>query len=522
MEKYRNLKRSLAFLLCAAMLVSYMPSPAYALDGENADTQQVAAGTGDSGGNDSSDSSERKAPDTTAVSGNAASDTTPSDKGEKVEVASEEQREDETPEVASGTDPPASKDLSSTGEKAEEQAAPEEVVLLAAGEEGDAIETINVNFRDRDGKIFSTREVKEGDDFGSLPATISREDYVAYWAYGTYKTDGQSGSWDASASDRVSNGEKIDFSRAKDGEINIVPYYEKITYTVNFYSEDKTTPIASRTVDVDTSYCLNDIPAVPAKTGHSGKWVYSDGDSNRDFNNSVVNKTDRSVWAKYDQTVFTVEFVIPKGDDKFENYETDTYYSGDSLTLPAEPAVDGKEFAGWYVGETQYTGGEAVTQNLTLTAHFTDEYSVRFVVLADDGETELETLSQYFRTTGDPIGTMPEDPFVAGKIFEKWVLKGTDTAVTKDTIVNENLVVVAKFRNISVYNITAKYFYKNDSGDKVYFNTDLYQAEAEELPYSIDVPATTETDPDQVSGGPLYYAKTPSVTVKEEDFDKRT
>ena len=111
MEKYRNLKRSLAFLLCAAMLVSYMPSPAYALDGENADTQQVAAGTGDSGGSDSSDSSERKAQDTTAVSGNAASDTTPSDKGEKVEAVTEKQREDETPEVASGTDPPASKNL---------------------------------------------------------------------------------------------------------------------------------------------------------------------------------------------------------------------------------------------------------------------------------------------------------------------------------------------------------------------------------------------------------------------------
>ena len=48
MEKYKNLKRSLAFLLCAAMLVTYMPSPVFTLADENADAPELAAGEADS------------------------------------------------------------------------------------------------------------------------------------------------------------------------------------------------------------------------------------------------------------------------------------------------------------------------------------------------------------------------------------------------------------------------------------------------------------------------------------------
>ena len=82
MEKYRNLKRSLAFLLCAAMLVSYMPLPAFALDGENADTQQVSADSGDSGGGGSDTSSDKKTTDNTAVQEKADSSSEASTKGQ--------------------------------------------------------------------------------------------------------------------------------------------------------------------------------------------------------------------------------------------------------------------------------------------------------------------------------------------------------------------------------------------------------------------------------------------------------
>ena len=161
--------------------------------------------------------------------------------------------------------------------------------------------------------------------------------------------------------------------------------------------------INSKNVDVDSSYCLNDIPAVPAVEGYRGKWVCSTGD----FTNSViVPEEGLNVWAEYEQNVFTVTFTVDDG-----TYQTDTYYIDDELELPADPVVEGKEFLGWYIGETKYNGGEAVDSDLTLTAKFKEEYFVNFVILADDG-TVSETLSQYFRTGGETIGTMPQNPFV--------------------------------------------------------------------------------------------------------------
>ena len=361
-------------------------------------------------------------------------------------------------------------------------------------------ETWTVNFRNRDGEVIETRDVVKDTAIGALPESIAREDYTAYWAVGTYDPSGQ-GSWVPGA--------RVDDSYVVTQDLDIVPDYDKVVYTVTFYeSEDATEPYVTKTVDADTSYCLNDIPAVPSKAGSAGKWVYGDG---ADFTNSVAISEDTKVWAEYEQNVFTVTFTVDGA-----NYETDTYYYGDELSLPADPTVEGKQFAGWFVGETQYVGGETVTSNLDITASFTDMYSVTFVI--ENGESQEERLQQYFRTAGEAIGTMPQDPFVSGKVFQKWVIQGTETEVTADTVVEGNLVVVAVFRDISVYNITAEYYYINDRGSEVIFNTDLLQVETHELPYTITAPSTTRTAESEVEGGPLYYPETPTLTVFKEDF----
>lgn len=46
--------------------------------------------------------------------------------------------------------------------------------------------------------------------------------------------------------------------------------------------------------------------------------------------------------------------------------------SGQSAVEPADPAMDGFEFAGWYLGDTEYDFGAAVTGNITLVAHWTE------------------------------------------------------------------------------------------------------------------------------------------------------
>ena len=372
-----------------------------------------------------------------------------------------------------------------------------------------------VTFYDRDAEVYATVTVEYGTAIGDgLPAVIAREDYDAYWAEGEI-VEGTQGT-----ETRVTGG-RVDGSTVVTGDMTVVPDYEKISYTITFYEEDKTTEVAARTVTVDTSYCLNDIPAVPEKTGSSGRWVYAGGD----FGNSVSAKDAApegtralSVWAEYDQNVFTVVFKALNDEGEVAVYQTDTYYREDELTLPAAPAVEGKDFVGWFDGETEYVGGEHVTSDLTLTAKFTDQYSVSFVI--KDGDTVIESLQQFYRGEGEAIETMPQNPFIEGKVFEKWVNETTGEEITAATIVNGNIVAVAQFRTISIYNITAEYYYLNDRGQEVIFNTDLLQAEESELPYTITAPASTQTDPDEVAGGPLYFPNTPTVTVVSDDFDE--
>ena len=415
---------------------------------------------------------------------------------EPVEEPAEGKRE-ATPEIPDGA-------------KAGETSEQDETTRDGEGES--EADTWTVTFYNRDAQVYETVEVVKGEAIGNqLPETIARQDYDAFWAVGEIVQGGQG--QEIKVTEPVT---KIGSDYVPDGDMTVVPYYEKIEYTITFYKdENKTGTVDTKTVNVDTSYCLNDIPQVPVKNGYAGRWMYADGL----FNNYVhVNEkaaADRTldVWAEYDQNVFTVQFIVGS-----EAYETDTYNKNETLTLPSDPVVEGKDFIGWFDSEdNEYVGGESVTEDIELHAQFKDQYYVRFVILDDDGNP-IETLSQYFRSKGEAIGTMPQNPFVAGKVFQKWVVQGTGTEVKSDTIVNESFTAVAVFRTVTVYKITAEYYYIGSNGEVV-FNTDLLQVEEHELPYTITAPSSTKTDPNEVSGAPIYYPETPTVTVTDDKFD---
>ena len=369
-------------------------------------------------------------------------------------------------------------------------------------------DTYTVTFYDRDAEVYSVVEVNKGSAIGTLPAVIARDDYISYWAIGEIVEGGQ-------GSEIRVTGARIDGSFVPEGDTIIVPDFEKVSYTVSFYeNEDDTEAYATRTVDVDSSFYLNDIPAVPTRNGYTSKWVYSGGD----FSNTVAISADTKVWAEYDKNVFTVTFIA-----NGKTYQTDTYYKNDTLSLPVAPVVDGKEFKGWFFGETEYTGGEAITSDLELTAAFSDMLSVHFVVPDESGEP-IETLSRYFTVAeGEAIGTMPEDPFVAGRVFEKWVKQGTDEEVTAATVVTESFTAVAVFRDVHVYTINVTYFYdsKLQSGE-VEFEKQIIQVDEDELPYTITAPSSTSTDPEHVEGGIIYYPETPTKEVVKDDFENYT
>ena len=406
-----------------------------------------------------------------------------------------------------GGDSGAAQAAEENGGEAQAQPADEELVIEskpAEETEEPAEEFWVVSFYDRDAELYKKVEVEKGKAIGDkIPPAIPREDYKAYWAVGKIVQGGQ-------GNEIKVTGNRITGNFTPSEDTVIVPDYDKVTLTVTFYDREGGNVIEGgvKKVTADTNYCLNDIPQPPARDGYAGRWVYSGGA----FSNSVQVTQDMNVWAVYDQNVFTVTFKV--GD---ETYRTDTYFSGDKLDIPSEPAAEGRTFAGWFSGDTEYKGGENVTSDLILTAAFTDQYRVVFVI--DDGEGNTERLSQYFRTDGQKIGTMPQDPFVAGKVFDKWVNQDTGEEVTAATIVNGNITAVASFRDVGVYSVTSEYYYVNDSGKEVTFSTDLIQVESSQLPYTLTAPASIQTDPSQVSGSPVYFPETPSVTLDQNDFD---
>ena len=245
--------------------------------------------------------------------------------------------------------------------------------LLGEGEDPEAAEVWVVTFYDRDAEFYDAINVVKGEAIGELPATIARQDYRAYWAVGEIVSGAQG------TEIRVI-GPRINAEFVPEDDTTIVPDYEPITYTVSFYeNEDDTEPSVVKTVSASTNYCLNDIPPVPTKTGYLSKWVYDDG--SKDFSNTITITEDTKVWAVYDKNIFSVVFIV-----EGEEYFSDTYYKNDALELPADPTLEGKDFDGWFIGETEIVGGEKVTSDLEITAQFHDKYYVRFVILDDAGE----------------------------------------------------------------------------------------------------------------------------------------
>ena len=502
MKRNKTLKRFLAFLLCAAMMITYMPSSVYTLadgsgDGDEPQTSEATVSTGSSQG----EIGETKDTDSAPAGIEAESAST----NEGDEGVSDVDTEGQI--VEGGTEPD---DVNINGPPEGDGQEPLEEGVEEPTRATDT--TWTVTFYDRDAEVYKTVEVTKGEAIGSeMPDPIAREDYNAYWALGEI-IEGTQGPEIKVTGDRITS------SYVPTADTVVVPDYSKISYTITFYEDESaTTAFATRTVDVDTSYCLNDIPQVPVRNGYSGKWVYSGGD----FTNSVAASGDMRVWAEYEATNFTVTYkYMLDGTEK--TYQTDEYSKGATIELPTAPVEEGHEFIGWYSGETQYTGGEVVNGNVELQGRFTDMYSVKFVVLNDDG-TVKETLSQYFRTEGDRIETMPQAPFVSGKKFVKWVVEGTETEVTANTVVTGNFRAVAVFEEVESYTITVDYWYKTDNGSHHTFDTVITEIASgdfnSEGKYIITPPASTQTDSEHVEDGPRYYASRSSIEIEKSHFD---
>ena len=202
-------------------------------------------------------------------------------------------------------------------------------------------------------------------------------------------------------------------------------------------------------------------------------------------------------------------------------YEQMTTATGTTIVLPSDPIKAGATFKGWFTEKdgkgTQYTAESTVDKDLTLYAYFENQVRVSFLVKDDDGNVISEK-SQYFidLEAGDEITTLPDDPFIAGKTFDHWENETNGETVEVGYVVEESFNAVAVFKAIDTYELTVKYFYKNDAGERVDIGSQVYDLIENDFPYTVTAPGYTIAE--EVTDEPTYYPSQPTITVEKDDF----
>lgn len=130
-------------------------------------------------------------------------------------------------------------------------------------------------------------------------------------------------------------------------------------------------------------------------------------------------------------------------------------------------------------------------------------------------------LSLVDKKEGSKVETLPEKPFRAGYRFIGWRDNETKEIVTADTLVTKDMTVEAEFASISIYKVTIQYFYNNNdtSGQEVIFKTEVYELEAEGMPYRITTPVSTEIK-SGLAPGAIYYTSRPIIDIQSEDLSR--
>ena len=154
-------------------------------------------------------------------------------------------------------------------------------------------------------------------------------------------------------------------------ETNTVAYAVINKYTVNFFDEDRTTLLYTKTATHGST--ISELPAVPDKTGFSGKWKCNGAEVTA----ATVVTGEMKVTAEYTaKTAVTITFTT-NGSDA---YATETAYIGDEYVFPAFDQnafvnVAGMltgSFEGYEYNGTIYQAGDTcvISGSMTLTPTF--------------------------------------------------------------------------------------------------------------------------------------------------------
>ncbi|MFI3251816.1 MAG: InlB B-repeat-containing protein [bacterium] len=163
-----------------------------------------------------------------------------------------------------------------------------------------------------------------------------------------------------------------------------------------------------------------------------------------EYNFETVVEDHITLIAAYDTDEYTINFDVNGGSPLTNSSITVNY--GDTVTFET-PTLDGKEFGGWFNGETKYTSGEWTTvlnEELTLTAKWLNVYTVSYEL--NGGANALNNPETY--TEGTTVTL--EDATLADHTFIGWFEEDTfENEVTTLSDLTANITLHAKFEETS-------------------------------------------------------------------------
>lgn len=136
-------------------------------------------------------------------------------------------------------------------------------------------------------------------------------------------------------------------------------------------------------------------------------------------------------------------------------------------------------------------------------------YKVTFVYKDNNNTQQLVTEKLVEVLPGATVGTLPENPFKEGFRFVGWQKQGTTETVNENTVLTDDVVIEAVFDEISIYTVTANYYYYNyQLAADVTFETEIFQIEEADTPFGITPPASTKVTQEEDNTLPadaIYY-----------------
>lgn len=230
------------------------------------------------------------------------------------------------------------------------------------------------------------------------------------------------------------------------GPVTVTAVWNLDSYTVSFETEGGVPVPDSQIIPYGSTATEPDF--TPERTGYTFVGWYLNGEP---FDFDTVIEGNITLTAHWTPIQITVTFDPDNGESTW----TESVAYGTAVSEPAEdPERSNYRFVGWYLGDSPYVFSTAVTQAITITAHWEyvyvppqyDTYRVTFD--ADGGEPEPpSTTVREGRTVAEP----ETDPEKTGYTFSGWYLG--DTLYDFDTPVNGDITLTAHWTPLQ-YQVT--------------------------------------------------------------------